>query len=137
LWEVWSTWNSTWNHLHFQIDLDTPFHPYYYDKKACSYSSNQITEEWICFSELKNNTIDPILFLETRWDILNNIKITTVSREEIDNNNDIAEKEEKEDEESSMSIFSKTVYVWYPEEDIKQVQEIFRDLWEYNWSINW
>jgi hypothetical protein len=28
-----------------------------------------------------------------------------------------------------MSIFSKTVYVWYPEEDIKKVQEIFRDLW--------
>ncbi len=23
IWEVWSTWNSTWNHLHFQIDLST------------------------------------------------------------------------------------------------------------------
>lgn len=23
IWEVWSTWNSTGNHLHFQIDIDT------------------------------------------------------------------------------------------------------------------
>jgi hypothetical protein len=137
IWEVWSTWNSTWNHLHFQIDLDTPFHPYYYDKKACPYGSSQITEEWICFWELKNNTVDPILFLETRGDILNNIKITTVSRDEIDSNTNSVEKVTKTNEVNEISIFNKTVYVWYPEEDIKKVQEIFRDLGEYNWAISW
>jgi len=42
--EVGSTGNSTWNHLHFQIDLDTPFHPYYHDYNKCPYSYYKVTD---------------------------------------------------------------------------------------------
>ena len=52
VWEVWSTWNSTWNHLHFQLDLENSFYPYYYDYNACPYSYSKISESWICFNEL-------------------------------------------------------------------------------------
>lgn len=131
IWEVWSTWNSTGNHLHFQIDLDTPFHPYYYDYNSCPYSYNQISETDVCFWELKNNTIDPLLFLETKWAILNNIKVKTqeIKRDEFDYKVD--------DKWYDFSIFDRTVYDWYSEADVKKVQEIFSDLWEYAWPISW
>jgi len=51
--------------LHFQIDLDTPFHPYYYDYNKCPYSYYELSENGRCQSELLKNTIDPLLFLET------------------------------------------------------------------------
>lgn len=81
IWEVWSTWNSTWNHLHFQIDYDTPYHPYYYSYDTCPYAYSKISESSICFDELKANTIDPLLFLESQWAVLNDIKIEKVSKE--------------------------------------------------------
>ncbi len=130
VWEVWSTWNSTWNHLHFQIDLDTPFHPYYYAYSKCPYSYYKITETWVCFDELQVNTIDPLLFLETNGWILDSIKIVKTSSQsstQTPTNNSTVD----------LSIFTKTVYIWYSSSDIKEVQQIFRDLWEYNWSINW
>ena len=130
IWEVGSTWNSTWNHLHFQIDLDTHSHPYYYDYDSCPYSYYKITESWVCFNELKNNTIDPLLFLETNWKILDNIKIVTnkIIKKKITYSNT---------NKSNLSIFNKTVYYWYPSSDIKDVQEVFKNLWKYNWAINW
>ncbi len=134
--EVWSTGNSTGNHLHFQLDLDTPFHPYYYNYKACPYSYYKITEDGVCFNELQKNTIDPLLFLETNGSVLNNVKVETVSRpskKPSKNNNSSSSKNST----SNMSIFNKTVYVGYSTSDIKEVQEIFRDLGEYKGSINW
>ena len=71
IWEVWSTGNSNWNHLHFQIDKDTPFHPYYYDYNKCPHSYFDIMEKGICFDELKKNTIDPIVFFEKYWTNIN------------------------------------------------------------------
>ena len=70
IWEVGESGNLFWTHLHFQIDLDTPFHPYYYSYDSCPYSFTKILELGVCFNELRKNTIDPILFLETNWYIL-------------------------------------------------------------------
>jgi len=133
IWEVWSTWNSTWNHLHFQIDIESPFYPYYYDYNACPYSYNKISETWVCFNEMKKHTIDPMLFLETSGKILDSINITTKT---IDLSNYKTAKNNNEVKWFDMSIFSRTVYRWYSSSDIKKVQQIFKDLRKYNWLIN-
>lgn len=127
IWEVWSTWNSTGNHLHFQIDTTTAYWiPAYYDYKSCPYSYYQIAEEWVCFGELQKMTVDPLLFLETKWAILNNLP-TYETKE----NTNVASNW------VDMSIFNRTVNVWYSTTDIKTVQTIIKDLWYYKWSISW
>ncbi len=135
VWEVWSTWNSTWNHLHFQLDLENPFYPYYYDYKVCPYSYNTISETWICFNELKKHTIDPLLFLETSWEILNSIQVVTKKIPRQTPTNTVSKTTDTK--WYDMSIFNRTVHKWYPIDDIKKVQLIFRDLWEYKWQISW
>lgn len=125
IWEVGSTWNSTWNHLHFQIDLATPFHPYYYDYNKCPYSYYKITEDWVCYNELAKNTIDPLLFLETSGAVLNQITTTTTN-----NNSNTSSSW------TDFSIFNRTVYTGYSVSDIKEVQEIFRELNVYKGDIS-
>jgi len=75
--EVWSTGNSTWNHLHFQIDLPSTFHPYYYDWNACPFSYYEITEKWVCFDELKKHTFDPLAFLESNGWIIDEVSMSS------------------------------------------------------------
>ena len=132
IWEVGSTWNSTWNHLHFQVDYKSSYYPAYYDYDTCSYSYYKITETWVCFDQLSDFTIDPLLFLETGWAILNNTitveKNTTASSSNKNTDNS---------ESNLLDIFNTTVYIWYGEKNIKDVQEIFKTLWYYNWKINW
>jgi len=72
VWEVGSTWNSTWNHLHFQIDInqDARNHPYYYWQNCSWTSSWSIVNQWLCRPDLIENTVDPLLFLETSWAII-------------------------------------------------------------------
>jgi len=136
IWEVWSTWNSTWNHLHIQIDLGTSaIHPYYYGYNSCPYSYYQITEEWKCFDDLVKNTIDPLLFFETEWAVLDNI--SSINIPNISSNSNINNTDSTNKSNNEMSIFDRTVYIWYPESDIKKVQEIFKKLWVYKWDINW
>lgn len=128
--EVWSTWNSTWNHLHFQIDLPSTSHPYYYEYAKCPYSYYKITEEGICIDELSKNTIDPLLFLETSWAILDKVTTTVSKNNNTSTNNNTSSN-------NDLSIFNRTVYVWYSVSDIKKVQEIFRELNVYRWNISW
>ncbi len=141
IWEVWSEWNSTWNHLHFQIDLDTPFHPFYYSRKTCNYSYSDITEKWVCFNELARNTIDPILFLETKWAILDKIntsntnKISRSTFKKTSTNSNVISS--KYNTNNFMDIFNKTVYKWYWERNIKDVQKVFKTLGYYKWIIDW
>lgn len=67
--EVWSTGNSTWNHLHFQIDLTKAWGPRYRTK--CSVKNyDKIINWWECFEELSQNTIDPLYFLENNWSVI-------------------------------------------------------------------
>jgi len=134
IWEVWTTGNSTWNHLHLQIDLDTPFHPFYYDRKTCPYSYSDITEKWVCFDELSDNTIDPLVFLETNWKILDEIqvvnKVDRSSFNKVSNSNN-------SDEDNFLDIFNRTVYIGYSKDDIKKVQKVFKTLWYYKGIIDW
>lgn len=128
--EVWSTGNSTGNHLHFQIDLDTAFHPAYYNYKTCPYSYNQISENGVCFSELQQLTVDPLDFIQSGGGILANIsvqKTTTGTQTVVKNNYTWVD----------LGVFSRTVYRDYAINDIKSVQQIYKDLWYYNWAINW
>lgn len=71
VWEVWSTWNSTWNHLHFQIDTneDLRNHPYYYYQNCPGNEWNNVNEGK-CQKDLRNNTLDPLRFLETNGAII-------------------------------------------------------------------
>ncbi len=137
LWTLWNTWNSTWNHLHLQIDLDTPFHPYYYDSKTCPYSYNEITENWVCFDELEANTVDPLLFLETEWKILKELKNPEYKVEKVTVKDDNNSNNTKTIDTVNTSIFDRTVYVWYPSWDVRLVQQVLRDLELYDWELTW
>jgi len=138
IWEVGSTGNSSGNHLHLQIDLDTPFHPFYYDRKTCPYSYSEITEQWVCFDDLSINTIDPLVFLETKWAILDNIKSTNlkISRDDFSTSN-VSNTTKSSSVDDFMNIFNKTVYIWYDKNDIKDVQKVFKTLGYYKWIIDW
>ncbi len=70
IWKMWSTWASTWNHLHFQIDISNKTrHPYRYAE--CSWKYN-VVNRGLCRDGLLSNTIDPILFIESNWTVFKN-----------------------------------------------------------------
>lgn len=58
-----NSWNTTWVHVHFQIDTTEGKHPYF--PSWCEWTITEIVNEWRCWSQIKSNTLDPILFLET------------------------------------------------------------------------
>lgn len=61
--EVGSTGNSTGNHLHFQIDMVSHSKSPWYRRKCKIKKHNDIVNSSSCFDELKENTVDPLLFL--------------------------------------------------------------------------
>ncbi len=67
VWEMWTSWNSRWNHLHFQIDTNRDWnHPWNYGYHSeCEYSYTQSVNQWACRDLMIANTTDPIKFLET------------------------------------------------------------------------
>lgn len=63
IWEVWDSGNTTGPHLHFQIDVnERSSHPYF--PSGCWKSIVEKVNAWICISDVRKNTIDPIVFLE-------------------------------------------------------------------------
>ena len=69
IWKSWNTWNSTWEHLHFQIDRkDAPFHPYW------PFSFKEAQAAWLGFFEAVNSwfwrenaevyTVNPLVYLD-------------------------------------------------------------------------
>lgn len=140
--EVGSTWNSTWNHLHLQIDVVTKFSPIYYDRATCPYSYYEITEKGVCFDELSKITVDPLLFLETNGAILNSTntiekveptrKTTSVVTNTVKTTTTTVTTST-----TSWSIFDRAVNVWANAWDIREVQSIYKALWYYNWDIDW
>ena len=133
--EVWSTGNSTGNHLHFQIDLEAPFYPYYYNQRSCPYSYYEITEKGVCFDQLAIHTIDPLLFLETNGAILDQMQVSSTPSKTP------SSKTSKNTVKTPVitsheAIFYTYVYKESASEDIKKVQEIMRDLWVYKGQIS-
>lgn len=137
IWEVWSTWNSTWNHLHFEIDLESNSYPYYYNYKTCPFSYYEITETWSCFNELANNTIDPLLFLETSWAILDQVQVKKTTTVATKKENPAVLTKHFNQNQVDLSIFDRTVYSDSNVDDIKRVQQILIKMWRYNWAITW
>ena len=69
IWRTWNTWNSTWEHLHFQIDThDAPFHPYW------PFTFKDAMNAWLWFFDAVNKglwienarkyTINPLVYLD-------------------------------------------------------------------------
>jgi hypothetical protein len=134
IWEVGNTGNSFWNHLHFQIDLQSKFHPYYYDWNECPYSYSKITESDVCTSILEKHTIDPLLFLETAGWILNDIEIKT---EKITIAGSKSETPRKTITDKDFDVFELAVYHDSPKQHIQKVQNILQDLRIYEWGLTW
>lgn len=131
--EVGATWNASGNHLHFQIDLQYKFYPYYYDYTECPYSYDKITETGLCFSQLQQHTIDPLLFLETQGGVLSDIQTQTTSTQSTSNT---TAPTNSEDSINNIDIFSVTVYQDSPVAYIKKVQQILSDMGIYKGDIN-
>lgn len=66
--KMWNTGNSTGPHLHFQIDTNEWKHPYH-PGNCGGETLNQNVNEARCRNLVKQNTLDPILFLETNGKI--------------------------------------------------------------------
>jgi hypothetical protein len=65
--KMWKSWNATGIHVHFQIDISEWKHPYF--PSWCDDSLTDKVNEWKCWEKVRENTLDPILFLETDWAI--------------------------------------------------------------------
>ena len=65
--KIGETGNTTGPHVHFQIDTSEGKHPYF--PSNCEWSITEIVNEGRCWAKIKDNTLDPILFLETNWNI--------------------------------------------------------------------
>lgn len=61
--KMWATGNTTWIHVHFQIDTSDGKHPYF--PAWCEGTITEIVNEGRCWNQIKDHTLDPILFLET------------------------------------------------------------------------
>ena len=59
-----ATGNATGPHVHFQIDTNERKHPYF--PKGCGGTIAEVVNEAKCWNQIKQNTLDPILFLETQ-----------------------------------------------------------------------
>lgn len=75
--EIWATGesgNATWPHLHLQIEKNQTWkHPFF--PSWCEWTIDEIVNEWNCIQQIKNNTVDPIVFLEQT------VKLTALSWE--------------------------------------------------------
>lgn len=128
--EVGSTGNSTGNHLHFQLDLPSKFHPYYYDWNACPHSYYDITEKGVCFDELSKNTFDPLAFLESNGAIMNNRVVQTPKKA-------VSHTDNKNTSRVLPNIFNTTVYHGYgTKSDVEALQKLMKEMGYYNGSIN-
>lgn len=69
IWKTWNTWNSTWEHLHFQIDkAQAPFHPYwpftFKDAQNAWLGFFDATNKWLGLQNWIQFTINPLVYLD-------------------------------------------------------------------------
>jgi len=84
IWEVWSTWHSYWNHLHFQIDKNQSiwYHPFWFRSCSKGHSIFSIVNNTFCLKEVLENTVDPLGFLATNGANIN-FNITNIQPQKI------------------------------------------------------
>ncbi len=145
IWEVWSTWNSTWNHLHFQIDVTNWFSWPRYRTKCSEKNYNTIINSNVCFSELNTNTVDPLLFLETSGAIIKSTwvvekpKTETISKTWLISNEEI-QKREIDDFLKNYKVELKSPWIWWNiifwQKSTLKIQVTERKTWKlFNWSF--
>jgi len=80
IWEVGHSWNSYWNHLHFQIDTNQSIgaHPFWFKYCGKWKSISAIVNSNTCLPEVERYTIDPLAFLESNWAIIKSISKSKV-----------------------------------------------------------
>lgn len=148
IWKVGSTWNSTWNHLHFQIDTNTDAsnHPYFYYKN-CPTNPWWTVNRWGCRPDLLANTLDPIAYLNSKWEIVNdNTKIEESKKREV-SKRDLITREEIERKEVDRFLRQYDLIfdvpnsgVLSPWESIKidlTVLDTYKDNRPFKWSFPW
>lgn len=68
IWKTWNTGMSFWEHLHFQIDRDALFHPYWpftwADSREAWLSFLESVNEWLWLKEAKKYTVNPLVYLD-------------------------------------------------------------------------
>lgn len=67
--KTWNTGNSTWEHLHFQIDrVEAPYHAYWpftwAEQKAAGLDFMWAVNAWLGLANLEKYTIDPLVYLD-------------------------------------------------------------------------
>lgn len=110
IWKTWSTWMSSWEHLHFQIDREeSPYHSYW------PYTWLETQKLWIWFLEWVNKkvwydnllkyTVNPLVYLDKisnyKFDDKINNFDTTIKTNEI-NNNDLVIDSNKDTENNKV-----------------------------------
>lgn len=82
IWKTWNTWNSTGEHLHFQIDrLEAPYHAYWpftwAEQQAAKLDFMWAVNAWLGLDNAKKYTIDPLVYLDKVEDFRRNWVIET------------------------------------------------------------
>lgn len=67
--KTWNTWNSFWEHLHFQIDrVQAPFHAYWpftwVEAKTAGQSFTGWVNIWLWLEKAKMYTVNPLVYLD-------------------------------------------------------------------------
>lgn len=67
--KTWNTWNSFWEHLHFQIDRqEAPFHAYWpftwAEAKAAGQSFSGWVNIWLWIDKARMYTVNPLIYLD-------------------------------------------------------------------------
>lgn len=88
--KTWNTWNSFWEHLHFQIDrVEAPFHSYWpftwAEAKAAWVGFSDWVNLWLWKDKAKMYTINPLVYLDKVEEYRNNSPkvVTNEVKEEV------------------------------------------------------
>lgn len=144
IWKSWNTWNSTWEHLHFQIDTkDAPFHPYwpftFKESQAAWYWFFEAVNMWLWLDNAEKYTINPLVYLDKvaakKWSVwISDIKVehsmsapttttTLITTQPVSVTKSKHFNDVKDDVEEIDYLYDKWVTTWYSD-------------WSFRWESN-